>query len=82
MEAIVQVAFKAVQNVHHVGESCLLKCQAGVDGAFAAAADQDDGARLVSRFAFDLELKSQWVRRQVGVVILAERGYAGVAPHK
>ena len=69
MEAIVQIAFKSVQHVDDIAEPCCLQCQASVQRAFATAANQHNGARLVSCFALNLAHKLGGVRAELGVLV-------------
>ena len=49
VKAFVQLAFKAVQDVGHVGKACGIQCFTSVNRALAAAANQKHGAGFIAR---------------------------------
>jgi hypothetical protein len=85
VEGLVQLAFKAVQDVGDVGKTGGFQGVAGFYGALAAAANQIDGARFGIHAVTGLALyrlgKLRRIGLQVGVFVPRNVLYAGRAAY-
>ena len=81
VKRVVQVALKTVQHVDHVSEPSRFQRRTCVQGAPAAAANQDDGAGFVTRLTRHLTHKLRCIGQQVGVFVPGNDVHAGWATH-